>query len=198
MEAFLFLSFQSCIRSPFVTPPSSARYESALIQQPSPSAIIFAAQASQDRSNNRGVPQTSPSTVISAAPTSQDRPHVCQHCSAAFSHSNSLKKHLASFHRETWQVSCPESVRHDGDADNHGEKNGRQDRGTVFQQVCDLCSKVFTHPSHLERDSPAACDVCSKAFHQDGNLGIHTPFPARLKPFTCDTCGKAFFSRLAV
>ena len=123
---------------------------------------------------------------------------MCQRCSAAFIQFSSLKKHLASFHRETWQAVCPESVRHDKDADNLGEKNGRRDRGTAFQQVCDLCSKVFTRPTHLERDGPAVCDVCSKAFHQDGNLGIHTPFPARLKPFTCDTCGKAFFSRLAV
>ncbi|KAM9800051.1 zinc finger and BTB domain-containing protein 49 [Syngnathus typhle] len=72
---------------------------------------------------------------------------------------------------------------------------------TGHKYSCNMCGKVFKHPSNLEMhkrshtgEKPFECNVCGKNFSQAGNLQTHLRRHSGEKPYICELCGKSFTS----
>ncbi|CAL4079130.1 unnamed protein product [Meganyctiphanes norvegica] len=100
----------------------------------------------------------------------EERPHACDKCEKCFNNIGQLNYHNKYFHTGTGNF------------------------------VCEICDKVFSHPSLLKRhisrhteERPFKCEICGKGFKAKIGIKVHMELVhTHETPFGCDVCGKNY------
>ncbi|CAH0697662.1 unnamed protein product [Spodoptera exigua] len=123
----------------------------------------------------------------------------CSECGRAFSHINSLRRHLRS-HTGERNFLCNVCGKALSSRD-HLKFHIRIHTG-YKPNVCKTCGKGFVKKCNLtlhERvhsgEKPHVCSHCGKAFSQRSTLVIHERYHSGARPYVCALCGRGFVAK---
>ncbi|XP_055297104.1 zinc finger protein 83-like, partial [Sitodiplosis mosellana] len=114
------------------------------------------------------------------AETHVGKGHTCPVCGKSFSRADYREHHINSAHK--------------------GEVVDGVVRKPTYEQMCEICSKVFHHYGNLRKhmilhsgERPFSCTECGKTFAWNQHLKSHMKLVhSDEKSFQCSICGKLF------
>lgn len=138
--------------------------------------------------------------------------YFCEYCNKHFTHTQYVKRHLASVHRDAYLSTCQNcgaSFESEELLQDHlliygkGYKKNRKREKFEFDLKCEHCNKEFKSRSnlqqhklvHTQRSRDFSCHVCGKMFFTKGTLSTHMSTHEDTKPFKCEYCPMAFRAR---
>ena len=122
----------------------------------------------------------------------RDKPFKCEHCTASFSHSSSLKRHLRS-HSGDYPFNCKYCS--EAFIDHFSLTLHLRTHTGERPFKCKFCSNAFIYKSTLTRhlrthtgDRPYKCQYCNAWFSRTDSLKHHLRTHTGDRPYKCEYC----------